>query len=350
MVNQFHLLKKSGIERLAIPKANGRVICNACDVHKADVTLKGKIGHLGLKLLAFLNLLELIPESHLGFPKRMEGFDLDEWLKFLGNEKGFDVSHAALAFSPKLSEKRIIALLLNQRGGKIGYAKVSRDDYTDHQFDNEIAGINIINEKGFFFKTPEILVHGTLGSHRYLILQPISTSFMIMNDHKNKICERILHDLTSTSFDAKLNTCTWWDRLITTSEKVKPIVEYLVKNQDRTIPVSMTHGDFGPGNVLVSGHNVFLLDWEEFTPDAPRYTDWFTFLLPFARIKGKNKTELEIQYDKTYNKIRAMYPSVSHFDLLSSVALLSIQRNWIVPNETSTLLSEIIINKCMGAK
>lgn len=48
--------------------------------------------------------------------------------------------------------------------------------------------------------------------------------------------------------------------------------------EGRELPLYLYHGDFRPGNILVDGDRIAVLDWQFTRPFAPPLLDWFSFI------------------------------------------------------------------------
>lgn len=338
---------QNGLERLVLPRANQRIAQNAIRIHKEGTTLISRLAHKMLLLYAFSGILTLMPGAHVGYPKRLQGFNLERWLDLVSERLGHKHLYASVSFPPKVNENRFVAFLMGESGQSIGFAKVSRDDYTDQQILTEMAGLQKMSEFGpDSFSAPTVLDLGIYDHHQYLILEPFLSSTKCRTIDAPWRLEQILREMAEQYKEKAPVDCSWWDRLETKNDATQLLVEIAHRMRNQEIPVALSHGDFGAGNTYHCGDKIYLFDWEEFCGDAPRFTDWFFYVLPPVQFMRNRIEEVGRCYDAAYGRIRSLYPEVTHWDLGLALLLLSTRRNWVVSPEMTKMLSETIYIRC----
>ncbi|MBN2503232.1 MAG: hypothetical protein JXB38_20815 [Anaerolineales bacterium] len=348
MPERFIIIKDGGLERLALPRAKRSILQCAVNIHREGVTPKSRLAHNLLRLNAWLGTLLWMPGARSGVPERLNGFELSGWLDHVAGRLGQKKLYASIAFPPKIAENRFVAFLVSTAGQSVGFAKVSRDDFTDHQIRTEIAGLEKMAAfRATSFSIPAVLDSGIYDGHQYAVLESIIASARSGVTDMNLRLEQMLRELAASFSINQPTDCSWWPGLETAGVLVQPLVELVRQRQNQPIQVCLSHGDFGVGNTLQRRDIAFLYDWEEFCGDAPRFTDWFFFLLPPAQIKSYGLVEVAGAYDVAFERIRLFYPEVTHWDLGLALLLLSTRRNWVASPETTRILAEVIYQRCL---
>ncbi len=343
---QFAIVSDRGLERVAIPKARRAVMHCAIDVYRRGTTPKSRLAYALLRLGAWSGTLTRIPGIQVGRPRRLRSFDLDGWLAMVSERLGHRTLFASVAFPPKADENRFVAYLVTAAGRSAGFAKISRDALTDRQIANEIRGLKAFSDdRAASFSVPPILDSGIYDRHAYLILNPLPAPRRRGVTNREHL-ERILVELAAPFKEKRLEECSWRPRLDAASASVEALVGLARERQKCSIPVTRAHGDFGCGNTWQVIDEVYLFDWEEFCGDAPRFTDWFTYILPLTQIDNSRPGEISSRYEVAFGRIQSHYPKVTHWDLGLAVLLLSTQRNWIVTSDNTRALSETIRQRC----
>ena len=89
-----------------------------------------------------------------------------------------------------------------------------------------------------------------------------------------------------------IDAATLWDQFVEPLERMKTnseltqseekhaeeVCSELRALEGRDLPLYLYHGDFRPGNILVDGDRIAVLDWQFSRPLAPPLLDWFSFV------------------------------------------------------------------------
>lgn len=342
---QFIVIKENGLERLALPNEKRSVIQGSISVHKEGATVKSQMVHKMLLLNSWAGTLTLMPGTHSGYPERLGGFDLGGWLENVAKNLEYNLLYASISFPPKTLENRFVALLVNEAGQSVGFAKVSRDNFKDDQIAVEIVGLEKMADlKPTSFSIPTVLDSGFYDNHHYLILKPIPFSTKRGGKSAGLDLERILHELASLSTMRPPFKCSWWHKVENHINSIEILVKQVEFAKENPIQTSISHGDFGPGNMVQSNGKNYLFDWEEYCNDAPRFTDWFFYLLPPTQLP-RNVEKIERMYDTAYEYLINIYPEVTHWDMGLALLFLTTKRNWVASPEATRTLAELIMKR-----
>lgn len=330
-------------DKLYLPVIDGRLIRSGLAVHKSS-SIKGKIFHqilISKPCLGVLNKLSLVKYEE---PERFGGYRWNEWKNHALQAIGIDSGWAAFSF-PNNEERRFVALLIDNNGQVIGFAKVALDEEIKKLFKNEVNGLRyFLKHKPNEFSVPEIKFEGEFEKGYYFIQTVIPPQAKYFSNINNMKWIRIVDEIVTNSITHKsLRSQSWWKKFHTLKKPTSMLLPFIESKASDNIQVCMAHGDFSPGNILYYKGDFWVYDWEGFSQNAPVMTDYLIYTIEhFIKLPFLSRSVIA---KKIINYLFDNIEYTDNYNIALALVFMSISRNWTVNDRLATALCEELLKR-----
>lgn len=347
--DNFLVIHDCGLERLALPYASAHVQEAALAVHPKGPTLKSRLAHEALVWAVRTRTIQHLPWVSLGRPKRLFGISVAPWLQEVSTALPRTATFAAVAFPPKTTERRAVALLLDSGGRRLAVAKLSFDQTTDRQLDSEARVLTAVAGFAFrSFEVPTLLATGSVGGHRYLVVALARAGSRQCRAPAARHLLTVLREMDAYCVERPSDQCSWWGRVLSASPDFSPLRSWLLDHASLPVRVRLVHGDFGPGNALAAGDGLCLYDWEEGLLDGPHLLDWLMFLRAPVYWNVSSLTAARRFWAQMCASLIAHGQICRGQDLAAAYLLFVAQRNWVTGRESARSLAIALLEVLDG--
>lgn len=209
--------------------------------------------------------------------------DCIEWLHHLDWTRGRP-KHMAVVWSQSRKETRLYVHLLNSSGHPVNFYKVLFGRESRIPYATEAATLSVLSQREFrSLSVPRLHQWFATPYSHTLAFDPLPERAVALRPSSRTYLEMVLHDLESTPTWYHLPDLVqlpWWNRAGRLADLV---AEFLERTPNpKAFPCSFAHGDPSPANLLSSGDQLWLVDWEESGEAVPRGTDRLGTFLSFC--------------------------------------------------------------------
>jgi len=217
-------------------------------------------------------------------PSRLlkKGWDWEVWLRQIEEKLKQQKLQAAFLFPYQKYRRKACCLFLNQEGKSIAFGKLGWSKITKQDISNEAKALNNIKKNGFeSFQTIDIISTGCdeqVCWNLYTLL-PLNSGKQLSK--WNSAIHNVWLEITrNTEHYLMVDQIQWLDKLISKGPLWQKAVSILKQREPKEgYSFCMAHGDMSPWNIMYSGDDLWLYDWENFSTSSPLYTDPIHFYL-----------------------------------------------------------------------
>ena len=151
----------------------------------------------------------------------------------------------------------------------------------------EVSGLKFCAEHSFkMFITPQLLHRGEWVSRDYAIYTPLPQVGRRAPTKWNDIYLRAWKELKETTEKwIKLNDLEWWHAVRDLGRVWEKVADFIVHcESEGGYEFCAVHGDFMSWNTRTTSEELWLFDWEEFSPKAPALVDPIHFILKYEML------------------------------------------------------------------
>ena len=208
-------------------------------------------------------------------------FDFALWLGQVREAIAVGDARAVVRFPSQPHRGRFYVYLVSKRGEPLAFVKVSLDAENDRRLATEAEAIReMMQQPPRTFRVPRLLDVGSFESHLYLITEAIPCEARAARSRWAPIPQRCKNEIAERSSRIRVvKDLSWWDKFVKESQGVRSLAAEVARESDRQIQVCRAHGDFKNTNIIVAGDQVWIVDWEDSSPDAPVGCDEISFFL-----------------------------------------------------------------------
>lgn len=270
-----------------------------------------------------------------------------EWAKALGSS---DICCSLSLGTPNYYRK-ITALIFDESGKPIGFAKVAGTKQAKSLVSNEGAALKKMNMlRCQSLAMPSLLGQGETETASWVLQSPLLTGRPSPNDLRNEhlaFLSEIARKSVQMNTLSRYGNLQYMKRLFTGTplpiktefQSESAFVEKLgsemnaltVENNDKPLPFTVAHGDFAPWNMRLIDGKLALFDWEYYTPLAPYGWDLFYFVFRVENlIKRQSLEQIWSNFEAgAYRKKIAVFEQMAGLKipdhkLLAMIVLLAI--------------------------
>jgi hypothetical protein len=207
-------------------------------------------------------------------------------LNHLVENSGIPDPIPVLLGSTVVGRQRYYVHLLNKKGSRVGFGKISWGPKGKELLRREKNALKrfALYDK---FSVPTILKYADRPGFSYIITSPLTAEFSLRHSEKHPFPEEIHSSIAGTPgivHVQKLRASEWFVNGLLAVSGGDAIRNYLLDlKSDFPVRVVNVHGDFGGENLFEDPlGRVVILDWEHFSTEAPYLTDWIGYWI------GKN--------------------------------------------------------------
>lgn len=254
------------------------------------------------------------------------GLPMDRWLREVCDRLDVQQVGPVLLWPPQPDRGRTYVHLLLPDGGSAGFAKVAHDAKNDREISREADVLHELTAHPLrCARTPKVLSRFTLDGHVTVVQEGFPSSAepspIRWTPWHNDFIEEYggpIHRLDRSSLEEQ----PWWTSSKRAAARYESFAEALdhVGIDDAGLPVRRVHGDFGPANVLQSGDQRWVVDWESSAERAPVLVDpvWFAI--------GRRKRDIQKRPERALESLMAAFATgderAARRDLLAALAFL----------------------------
>lgn len=212
----------------------------------------------------------------------------------------------AVSTGSKAASRKTTAMIMSaDKAEIIGYAKIGESNLAIERINHEAQVLDKIKKDGLFpeknISIPDILSLGKVGDAALLVQSPAPKGGVFGPGGFNEDYETVISSLIkNTSKNERFEESGFYKKIASFIENdhsiFKPLLEEALSRVNKNIAVqdanfALSHGDFVPWNIIWSGKNAFIFDWEMCNFSAPAGIDLIHFLfmngLLVRKIRGK---------------------------------------------------------------
>jgi len=259
----------------------------------------------------------------------------------LGRSDLFPVVHGP----PQRERKRAYVHLLDASGHPVAFAKVAFDGFNNAQLERETEILSLLRNSGpRRFKTPLMLAHGLFNGDRFILFEPlpimmapVKLPWELLRPAAHEISGplRILPRQIVLESD-------WWNQLLKRPDVTPQFVSELESLIAGGLPVCVVHGDLGVNNLVVSGEDLWIIDWEQWCEAAPFRSDEISYYLSAHQQQIISRPRVAIgEFSRKFlddNSAETWRDVVGALAFLAATGLESAQK--LVANWDLTLVAE----------
>jgi hypothetical protein len=267
---------------LAAPAASRRLRRAAWNHYPAETPNRRRIKR-AIQLAQAAGLDRLLAHRAEKLPLPGE-FDFSSWLDRARRDLGRRDLHAVVVWPPPArSRARVYVHLLGENARRVAFAKLTFDAYNNDRIARESRALaSLDNSKPAEFRVPRVLGGDAFQNGRYLLLEPLPQDAVSLNVSWPFVKERIIAQYAGTPRTLtrdQLQQLPWWAQFRRESVQSIEFLRELDRLPFSEIQVCRAHGDLGGHNMVQSGQEVWLFDWEEACDNAPIRADEVRFYL-----------------------------------------------------------------------
>jgi hypothetical protein len=216
-----------------------------------------------------------------GDPAIPAGFDLSLLMSELQRALGRDDLEPAIVHPRQGDRRRFYVHLLSTKGERIAFAKVSRDVENDRQLLNEALALRALSRAGVWtFRFPALLGKGLSQGHQYILLAPLPERTRPLAPRWTPALTAIRREIAGAPKPLpSVTQASWWPLFEARGSLVPALVGALAQKPPGPVMTCTAHGDFVNWNVHRDENDLWLFDWEAYSPDAPVLVDDVRFFL-----------------------------------------------------------------------
>ncbi len=209
------------------------------------------------------------------------GMDAKKVLTHIAHLLGENRVHTVFAFPAQPDRGRVYATFFNAARQPIGFAKIALIDGSPELLETEGRALEKIGAlPGRTYHVPKLIALETTDNYRLLLMQSLPASARPYPGRDEAVLNFKVHAGRRYVQPQEFRTLSWWSGLqAELTEKHDAFSNALQRYGRQGLNVGWAHGDLGPGNMMISGDELWIYDWEQSQPDAPHSTDTIGFFL-----------------------------------------------------------------------
>jgi hypothetical protein len=218
------------------------------------------------------------------------GFSESEWRLWLscgalgGNGSP---SEASFYFPPQQDRRKAVILLPGSRGQPERVVKVAFDDASQSALAHETQALDLVGRlRVRTFQAPTCLSQGGIPGMTFAVYDYQADTHPSAGKW-NSLFENAWSELRAKTLRRKkLSDWTWWNSL---PEEIRKRFSDVVEAGEPTAGYACcwAHGDFAPWNLRLKQGTLILMDWEDFSPEAPILADPVHFFMSLAFLNSR---------------------------------------------------------------
>lgn len=208
----------------------------------------------------------------------------------------FDLAgHEYAIFTGTAGNTRKTVAAIAPKGNVTHFIKIAHTDRAQSLIDNEGAILQKLSNKNW--KTLQIPEVTPLSQDNMLMLSNVNPQIHENSAELTNIHIQGLKEIWESTSEKKVEVLSWVSEIKNKLSNLpdpadfpndlnKKTLRELINNlkcieeelsQEKTLPVSLAHGDFTPWNMYVTQKHLHLFDWEYAREDYPLYFDFFHY-------------------------------------------------------------------------
>lgn len=273
---RFRLVKFGRRPLLAVPQAGRRLRLAGLGCYPAH-TWKKQIVRACLRAGAHCGLERCLGakvESPLAEVAAQALAEWQAWVRWQLGDRGLEPVYV---WPADPARGRVYVHWLDSDGRKAAFAKLALDASNADLILNEQHALEQLNRMAALqVRVPRVLAAGELQGLAFLVVESLPPHARITDWAKDPPLESLIQDYAGPphrmSF-ADLQRAPWWSRFCHLGWRDRGFAEAVRAAAADGLDVCRAHGDLNQTNVLRTGGEVWLLDWEQSSDTAPCLTD-----------------------------------------------------------------------------
>ena len=179
------------------------------------------------------------------------------------------------------NRRRLYVHLVSPAGELLAFAKLSGDPTNDELLAREGNALRRLARASVrSFRFPSLLAEGTFEGRRYLLTAPLPAAVRQVRPRWNESMRRLRVELAGEERTVeRLDRASWWPAWVRCADASPALANASDLQPDRPFRASAAHGDLVSWNVFQGVGESWLVDWENYAPDAPVLADELRFFL-----------------------------------------------------------------------
>jgi hypothetical protein len=281
MSGGYHVIQLRGRPAIALPVGPKRVRVAGL-MRLQPNTLRRTLFRWGLRLAVESGLDVLLGSVPSPLDARLE-YNFAAWLEAVRSSLGERDAKAVVVWPPEPHRGRVYVHLLRPDTTPLAFAKLAFDADGDGCLAAEARALEALGTAGLKeCRVPRVLDTGRFPVHRYLLLEPTPANARPVKPAHDAFPSACVQEYAGSPRVIQgndLRQLPWWRKFRRRAGECPRFAEEVDRLRGSPVRVCRVHGDLGPGNMVRSGPELWLLDWEQSCPQAPESTDTISYYL-----------------------------------------------------------------------
>jgi hypothetical protein len=210
------------------------------------------------------------------------GFDFPGWAAHVAGHLGVDDFQTFVVWPSQPERNRVYVHFLSNAGVLLGFGKLSLHPDANSGIRTESVFLERMTKaKPRAFRVPDVLANGIWEECQFLICEPIPENAKCASHSLNAYPKASVDEFSGPSQfmpRSQIVTTNWWQNFRRTFAESR-VADDACEAVDSGCEGCQVHGDMGPGNILITSGDPWIIDWENASESGPVLVDQIGFYL-----------------------------------------------------------------------